>query len=173
ADVLHLPRPALAEHGQDRAAVVVHVDPVADVAAVAVDRNGLAAHGVGQGQRDQLLGKLARAVVVAAAGDHRVHAEGVVRGPDQMLGSRLGGRVGAVRVVGGLLPEKGGVVLRQAAHDFVGGDQDEAAHAAGAGGVEQDLRTQDVGAEEGVGGGDAAVHVGLGREVHDRVRPGV
>ena len=50
------------------AGVVLDVEPVADVVAVAVDRQGLALQGVEDHQRDQLLGELVGAVVVRAVG---------------------------------------------------------------------------------------------------------
>src|SRR3546814_12433488 len=57
-------------------------------------------------QRDQLLGKLVGAVVVGAvAGDNRKPV-GMVPGAHEVVGGRLAGRVGRVRLVGRLLGEE-------------------------------------------------------------------
>src|SRR3954471_11180615 len=58
AQVVALARPAAPQHLQPPAAVVFHVDPVADVAAVAVDGQRPAVEGVEDHQGDQLLGEL-------------------------------------------------------------------------------------------------------------------
>ena len=59
-----------------RRVVVVHVDPVAHVATVAVERHLLAIEQVGGEQRDDLLGELVGAEVVAAPSDHHGEAVG-------------------------------------------------------------------------------------------------
>ena len=63
------PGAPLREHEQDAGAVVLDVEPVAHVAAVAVDRQRLALERVQDHERDQLLGELVRAVVVRAVRD--------------------------------------------------------------------------------------------------------
>ena len=65
------PDAPLPQHQQEARAVILDVQPVADVAAVAVDRQRLALERVENHQRDQLLGKLVRPVVVRAVGDQR------------------------------------------------------------------------------------------------------
>ena len=67
--VFRLPAGPRSSAEEDAGAVVVDVEPVAHVAAVAVDRQRLALDGVQDHQRDQLLGELVRAVVVRAVGD--------------------------------------------------------------------------------------------------------
>ena len=76
------PRPAAPplQHELDAPAVVVDVQPVADVAPVAVERHLAAVEQVGDEQRDDLLRELVGAVVVAAAGDRDVEAVGAVVG---------------------------------------------------------------------------------------------
>jgi len=66
ADVLHVPRAPPLEHPANRRAVVAHVKLVAHVAAVAIDRKRLVDQRVEDHQRDQLLRKLSRTVVVRA-----------------------------------------------------------------------------------------------------------
>jgi hypothetical protein len=62
--VVDLARPPLVLHERDAPAVVVHVQPVAHVSAVAVERHGAAVEQVGDEERDDLLGVLVVAVVV-------------------------------------------------------------------------------------------------------------
>src|SRR6202521_2521115 len=77
AEVVDLPRLALLERGEEPAAVVLDVDPVADVEAVAVDRKRLVAERVRDHERYDLLRELVRAVVVRAARHDHVHPERV------------------------------------------------------------------------------------------------
>ena len=97
AEVIDFPRAAAAERCGDTAAVVADVDPVANLHAIAVDGQGNVRQGIGDEQRDQLLGKLVRAVIVGAASDHGVHAVRVVSGTDQEIGPRLAGSIRAIR----------------------------------------------------------------------------
>ncbi len=80
--------------------VVVDEQPVPLVGAVAVDGQRLALQRVERDQRDQLLRELPRAVVVGGVGDEGGAAVGVVPGPDQVVGRRLAGRIGAAGIIG-------------------------------------------------------------------------
>ena len=111
------------------AAVVLDVEPVAHVQAVAVDRQRLVLEGVGDHQRDQLLGKLVGAVVVAAARDHDRQAEGVVVGAAEQVGRGLASpSTGELGAIGDRLGE-GRRVGAERAVDLVGGDLHETADA--------------------------------------------
>ena len=94
------------QHQQDAGAVILDVQPVAHVAAVAVDRQRPAVERIEDHQRNQLLGKLERAVVVRAVGDQRRQAVGVEVGAHQVIGRRLARRVRRVRRVRRLLAEQ-------------------------------------------------------------------
>jgi hypothetical protein len=74
--MLYVSPAALGQHQVDPAAVVVDVQPVADVQPLAVERHLQAVHQVRDEQRDDLLGELVGPVVVRAAGDADLHAEG-------------------------------------------------------------------------------------------------
>ena len=165
----------------DGLAVVFHIEPVADVAAVAIDGQLLAFQDVFDDERYQLLGEVIGAVVVAAAGDADGHVVGVVVGHDEEVGTGLRGAVRAVGAEGCLLGEV--AFVAQGAVDFVGADL-VVAHAGTPGGiarlvlagdpgaargVEQVLRAQDIGDEEELGVLNAAVDVALGSEVDDVV----
>ena len=178
ADVVGLAETAAGQHRADRAAVVVHKEPVAHLLSVAVDRQRLARQRVDDHQRDQFLWKVIRPVVVAAVGrDHR-QAIGVVPGPHQVVAGGFAGRVRAVGLVGMGFGESGCVGL-QAAVDLVGADMVEAkarlgiglqAAPVGPGGLEQRERALDVGLHEGARPADAAVDMALGGKVQTSAR---
>jgi len=167
AEVVDLARLAVLHRHADALAVVGHVDPVAHVLAVAVDRQLLALERVGDHQRDQLLGKLVRPVVVRAARDDAVHVVRVHRGAHQEVAAGLAGRVRRVGLDRRLFGEEAPGAER--AVDLVGADVHEALDLVDAALVEQHLGAGDVGAHEGGGVDDAAVDVALGGEVHDHV----
>ena len=81
--------------------MVLDVEPVAHLQAVAVDRQGLAGQRVDDDQRDQLFGEVVGAVVVGAIGGEHRQAVGVVPGAHQVVAGGLAGRVGAVGLVAG------------------------------------------------------------------------
>ena len=93
-------------------------------------------------------------------------------GPDQVVRSGLGGRVGAVGPIGGLLREERPSGPRLAEH-LVGAhvvEQFESVQPL-AGQLEQLEGADDIGLDEGVGRHDGPVHVGFGGKVADRVDP--
>lgn len=105
--------------------MVLHVEPVAHLHAVAVHGQVLAGQCVDDHQRDQLLGEVERAVVVrAVGGDHR-QAVGVVPGAHEVVAGGLAGRVRAVGLVLVLFGE-GRVGLGERAVDLVGRHMQEA-----------------------------------------------
>ena len=170
--------------------MVLDVDPVADVLAVAVERHLLALEQVGDEQGDDLFGELVGAKVVGAAGDEDVEAKGVVVRSYQKVAGGFGGGVGTGGVDGGRFGEfQVRAVERELAVDLVGGDVNEATAArrvvrhsrtyggdpgrgSFAEGVEQRLGAEDVGADEGGGIEDGAVDVAFGGEVDDGIRFG-
>jgi hypothetical protein len=158
--------PAALEDGVDAAAEVLDVEPVAHLAPVAVDRQRVAVQRVQDTKRDQLLGVLARPVVVRAAADDGLDAVRVRVGGHEQVPSCLGGRVRGGRVERRALGER---ALGDRAVDLVRRDLEVAGDAALADGVEQHAGADHVGAGEGVLVGDRAVHVRLGGEVDDRV----
>jgi hypothetical protein len=96
SDVIGLAAPAVVQHAAEGRAMVLDVEPVANVLAVAVHRKSLALQCVVDHQRDQLLGKLEWAVVVGAVGGQRRQVVGVKVGADEVIGSSLGGGIRAV-----------------------------------------------------------------------------
>ena len=123
--------------------MILHEEPVADVLPVAVDRKRLAFERVENHQRNELLGKLVRTVVVRAVGSECGQTKRVLIGADEMIRTGLGCRIRAVRRVG-----------RSLAKGWVGRGQ----------------RAVYVGADESVRRGNGSVDVALGGEVDDGAR---
>ena len=167
ADVVDGAGLAALEGCEDAATVVLDVDPVADVGAVAVDRQFVVGQGVVDHQRDQFLGELVGAVVVGRARDDRLVAKGFLECAAEQVGRGLAGGVGGVGLQRGLLAEA--AVGAERAVDLVGGDLQEAADAAIHRRPQQHHRSQDVGVEEGRRLFDRAVDVRFRGEVDDGV----
>ena len=171
ADEVGLPHAALGEDVPHRGAVVLGVDPVADVLAAAVELGADAVDDVRDLPGDELLHVLVGAVVVGAVGDRGVQAVGAGPCAHEHVGTRLGGAIGARGLIRRLLGELGGVVERQVAVDLVGGDV-VVADAIFADGLQQAEGALHVGAQERLRVGDGVVVVALCGVVHDRVVAG-
>ena len=74
--------------------MILDVEPVAYLHPVPVHRKLLAVEDLHDHQGDQLLRKLVRTVVVRAVGGRDIESERVVIRPDEVVASRLAGRVG-------------------------------------------------------------------------------
>src|ERR1019366_6330528 len=68
ADVVGFSNAAVGEHGANGAAVILNVEPVANVFAVAIHRQRFAGARVQDHEWNQFLGKLVRSVIVGAVG---------------------------------------------------------------------------------------------------------
>lgn len=72
ANVIGLAHTPFFDHLDQRPGMVFHIQPVADLLAIAVHRQGLAIQGIQDHVRDELLRKLIRPVIVRAVGQqHR------------------------------------------------------------------------------------------------------
>ena len=161
ADQVGLADAAAGEDAPHGGAVVLGVDPVADVAAVAVELGAPAVDDVGDLARDELLNVLVGAVVVGAVGDGGPEPEGADPGAHEQVRARLGGAVRRARAVRGLLGEAGRVIERQVAVDLVGRHV-VVAYAVLAAGLDERVGALDVGLQERARVGDGVVVVGLG-----------
>ena len=168
ADQVGLADPALGQDRPHAAGMVLGVDPVAYVLALAVQLRSLALEDVRDLAGDELLHMLVRAVVVRAVGDGGAGAERAVPGTHQQVGARLRRAVRARRMVRGLLRELGRIVQRQIAVHLVGAHV-VVADAVPAHGLEQTERAFHVRLQERFRVRDRIVVMGLGRVVHDRV----
>ena len=121
ADIINLADAAVANDKVNCAAVVLHVQPVADILAIAVDRQRLIVQHVRDHQRNQLFREMIRAVVVRAARDRHRHAERAVVRLHEQVSTCLARRVRAGGVNRCFLGEKQvGTVKRQVAVHLVG-----------------------------------------------------
>ena len=171
ADVVDLADAALLQDQVDGMAVVLDVEPVADVLAVAVDRQLLVGQRVDDHQRDELLREVVRAVVVRAARDRRRDLVGAMVGHDEQVSTGFRSRIRARRLEVRLLREKEvRAVKRQVAVDLIRRDLMVAVNAVLAAGVEQHARADDIRLQEDLRILDGAVDMRLRREVDDDIR---
>lgn len=168
ADQVGLADPAFGQDRPHAAGMVLGVDPVAYVLALAVQLRPLALEDVRDLAGDELLHMLVRAVVVRAVGNSGPQA--VRAGPraHQHVGRGLRARVRAGRMVRGGLREPGRIIQSEVAIHLV------RAHVVVADPIlpdrlEQAERAFHVRLQERFRVRDRIVVMGLGRVVHDRV----
>ena len=168
ADQVGLADPSLGQDRPHAAGMVLGVDPVAYVLALAVQLRPLALEDVRDLAGDELLHMLVRAVVVRAVGNCGPQA--VRAGPraHQHVGRGLRARVRAGRMVRGGLREPGRIIQSEVAIHLV------RAHVVVADPIlpdrlEQTERAFHVRLQERFRVRDRIVVMGLGRVVHDRV----
>lgn len=168
ADQVGLADPALGQDRPHAAGMVLGVDPVAYVLALAVQLRPLALEDVRDLAGDELLHMLVRAVVVRAVGNCGPQA--VRAGPraHQHVGRGLRARVWAGRMVRGGLRELGRIIQSEVAIHLVRAHV-VVADAVLAHGLEQTERAFHVRLQERFRVRDRIVVMGLGRVVHDRV----
>jgi hypothetical protein len=178
ADVVHVANLPCLKHAPDGRAVIGHVQPVAPLLAVAVDRQRFAGQRIVDAQRDQLFREVIRTVIVRAIGRQDRQAIGVVPGPHQMVAGGLAGRIRAVGLVAMTLAE-GRVVLPQRTIDLVGRHVQEAecrlvrrrqAIPVRAHRLQQAEGADDIRLDEVFRAVDAAVDVALGGKIDDGAR---
>ena len=178
ADVVDLAHPARLQHAADGAAVVLDVEPVADLLAVTVDGQLLAGQCIVDDQRDELFREVVGAVVVGAVGGQHRQTVGVVVGAHEVVAGGLARRVRTVGFVAVGFGERR-IHLGQRPIDFVGGDVQEAevvlrfggeAVPVGADGFEEAEGADDVGLDKVFRAVDAAVDVRFGGKVDDGAR---
>ena len=110
ADVVGVGNLSSMENHVDGTGMVLHVEPVAHVLALAIDGKGTAMADVVDEEGDELLGELEGAVVVGAVRDDGGHAVGVVEGTHEVVAAGLGSRIGAVGLVLEVLGEERGTI---------------------------------------------------------------
>ena len=170
ADQVGLADTTPGQDGPHAAGVVLGVDPVAHVLALAVQLRADALEDVGDLARDELLHVLVRAVVVGAVGDRGPQTVGAGPRAHQHVGRGLRARVRAGRMVRGGLREPGRIIQSEVAIHLV------RAHVVVADPIlpdrlEQTERALHVRPQERLRIRDGIVVVGLGRVMHDRVMP--
>src|SRR6056297_1403914 len=93
ADIVGTSRHAIFDHAHQCPAVIGDEKPVAALLAVAVDRQLTALQRIDQHQRNELLRKLPRPVIVGTVRDYNRQSPGAVPCTDQMIGRRLACRI--------------------------------------------------------------------------------
>ena len=91
-------RRSASQHQPEGAGVIIDMEPVADVLAVAVDRHGSPASALDR-ERNQFFGELIWPVVVGAIGDQQRQPVGTLPGAREMIGTGLARRIRRARVV--------------------------------------------------------------------------
>jgi hypothetical protein len=167
-EIVNGARLAFEQRGHDPGAMVLDVDPVAHIRAVAVNREAIVAHGVDDHEGDQFFGELIRPVVVRATGDDDFLAEGFVAGQRDQVGPGFARGIGRARLDRRLLGEPPRFTERPV--HFVGRDLDKPLDAVAPGAIEQDTGPNHIGVDEILGIVDAAVDVRFSGEIHDRVK---
>ena len=201
ADVVRVGCPAPVEDKVDRLRVVLHVEPVTYVLALAVHRQRLPVPDVVDEKRYQLLRELVRTVVVAAVRNYSGHPVGVVERTHEMVAAGLRRGIGTVGTISRVLTEELPTVcqmvlrrrgrsregrldafrvrqLQRTVHLVRGDMVEQLAHVLLRKGLPVQLRrlehrqgAQDIGLREGEGILDRAVHVALRGQVDHSVRP--
>jgi hypothetical protein len=99
ADVVGLAHPACLQYAAYGVAMILDIEPVAYLQAIAVNRQRLACERIDDHERNQLFRKMVRAVVIGAVGGQCRQAVSVLIGPHQMVGGCLGSGIRAVGFV--------------------------------------------------------------------------
>src|SRR5262249_6170996 len=123
-------RPAFLQSQQNPATVIVNIDPVAHILAIAVDRNWLVVDGVRNQQRQKLLWKLPRPIIVSASCYNCIRSKRVMCRTDQMLSSCFRSRIWTVRCEWRSLGEVTIRIFLKASHHFVSRNLDKSAYTA-------------------------------------------
>ena len=126
--------------------MVLHMDPVAHIHAIAIDRQRLIPHRVDDHERDQFFRELIRAVIVRAARDDHFLPKGSVASEREQVGAGFARGIGRTRIERRLLGEFPGRAER--AINFIGRDLNETLDAMAPRAIEQNARSDDVGVNE-------------------------
>lgn len=171
ADIVDLADATLLQDQVDGMAVILNVEPVANILAVTIDRQLLVGQRIDDHQRNELLREVVRAVVVRAARDCRRDLVGAMVGHDEQVSTGLRSRIRARRLEVRLLREEEvRTVERQVTVDLVRRDLMVAVDAVLAAGVEQHARADDVRLQEDLRILNGAVDMRLRCKVNDDVR---
>lgn len=171
ADVVDFADTALLQDEVDGMAVILDIEPVADILAIAVDRQLLVGQRIDDHQRNELFREMIRAVVVRAARNRRRQLVRAVVSHDQEVRAGLRSRIRARRLEVRLFrKEQVRTVERQIAVDFIGRNLMIAVNAVFAAGIEQHTRADDIRLQENLRILNRAVDMRLRCEIDDNIR---
>src|SRR6185369_169184 len=171
ADIVDFAWTSPLQHGFHGNRVILDMQPVAYIQAITVDRERLFVDDVVDHERDQLLWKMIRTVVVGTAGIESRHPVGLVVGTYQEVRTGFARRVGRI---GGKRRIFGKKACRaERAIDLVRGDLQVAESGDSvrlpvfSALLKKDLGPEHVGFDKDLGSGNGAVYVGFCRKVDD------
>ena len=151
-------------------AVILYIQPVTHIFALAVNRQRLVCQGIGDHQRNQLFREVIRAIVVGASGNRYRETISSVVSQYQQICTCFRRGVGAAGVDGSLFgKEQVRSVQRQIAVDFVGRNLVITLDAILPASVHHNRCAEDVGLEEDLRVLDRAVYMRLRRKVDNDV----
>ena len=106
AYIVRIGHTSLMEYEVDGTCVILHIEPVAHILTLAVDRQRTAVTDVVYEERDQLLGELVGTVVVRAVGHDRRHTVRIMERPHEVIRRGLRCRIGRMGIIFGILVEE-------------------------------------------------------------------
>ena len=119
ADVVRLAHAPSLQHRPHRPAMVPHIQPVPHLLPIAIHRQRLALQRIRNHQRNQLLRKLIRPIVIRAVRNHRRQPVGMHPRPHQVIRRRLRRRIRTVRRIRRLLMKRR-ILRRQRSVHLIG-----------------------------------------------------
>src|ERR1700730_12250087 len=163
ADVVDLADSSPFENGENSSTIIFHVQPVALLFAVAIDRKGFVVERIRDHERQEFFGELEGTVVVRGPSDQSGKFVRANVGANQEVRSSLGSGIGTAwlerRIFAGV-DSRSDISI-----DFVGGNVNEARYGEPASDLEEGERPGDVGLYYRSGFVDASVDVRFSSEV--------
>ena len=171
ADEVGLSDAAPGKNGPHGGTVILCMNPVANVFAVAIELGADAVNHIGNLTWNELLNVLVGPVVVGAIGNRSAQTISARPGADEHVRRSLGGGIRRARAIRSFLGEARRVVEREVSIDLVRAHV-VIAHTVLTAGLEQAIGALHVGAQERLRVRDGVVVVRLGSVVHDGVVAG-
>src|SRR5258706_4370647 len=167
ADVVDLADSSPFESGENSSTIIFHVQPVALLFAVAIDRKGLVVERIRDHKRQEFFGELEGTVIVRGASDQSGKFVRANVGANQEVRGSLGSGIGTAwlerRIFAGV-DSRSDISI-----DFVGGNVNEARYGEPASDLKKSERPGDVSLYHRSGFVDASVDVRFGSEVDDGI----
>src|SRR5258708_699343 len=167
ADVVDFADSSAFEGGENSAAIVFHVQPVALLFAVTIDRKGFVVERSRDHKRQEFFGKLVGTVVVRGASDQSGKFVGAHVGANQEVRGSLGSGIGTAWLERRIFAGVGS--RSDIAIDFIGGNVNEARYGEPASDLKKSERPGDVSLYHRSGFVDASVDVRFSSEVDNGI----
>src|SRR5258708_39396220 len=167
ADVVDLVDSSPFENGENSSTIIFHVQPVALLFAVAIDRKGFIVERIRDHKRQEFFGKLVGAVVVRGASDQSGKFVRANVGAYQEVRASLGSGIGTAWLERRIFAGVGS--RSDISIDFVGGNVNEARYGEPASGLEEGERPGDIGLYYRSRFVDASVDVRFSSEVDNGI----